>query len=290
MTDQPTSTAVAPASLLPAMGWMAGALLSFVGMGVAGRELAVELAPHHASFCRSAICLLILLPFVWRTGWVAMRTRIPVQHVVRNSIHYGAQWCWLFGVGVLPLTEVFAIEFTAPIWTALIAAVFLSERLTRSRLTAIGLGFAGVMVMLRPGIAVIDPASLVVLTAAFGYAVSYVLTRRMMATESALTLIWWMSLVQLPWGAVLSIGNFVVPSPDLYPWVALIGLSGLTSHYCVGRALSLADATVVVPLDFLRLPLVALVAWLLYNEAVDPFVAAGAALVLAANWINLKKG
>lgn len=269
---------------------MTGALFSFLAMGVAGRELAAELAPHHISFYRNAISLAVLLPLVWRAGWRPARSAKPVQHAVRNTIHFAAQWCWLFGVGALPLAEVFAIEFTAPIWTALIAAGFLGERLTGSRGLAVALGFAGILVMLRPGLAIVDPASLIVLAASLGYATTYVLTKRMIATESALAMIWWMNLVQFLLGAALSLPDFVVPSTPMWPWVAMVAASGLSSHYCLSRALNLADATVVVPLDFLRLPMAAVVAWLLYREAVDPFVILGAAFVIAANWINLRRG
>jgi drug/metabolite transporter (DMT)-like permease len=290
MAAPSSAAAGGTASLVPALAWMAGALVSFLAMGVAGRELAVELAPHHISFYRNAISLLVLLPLVWRANWRPVRTAKPVQHALRNTIHFGAQWCWLFGVGALPLAEVFAIEFTAPIWTALIAAALLGERLTVARAVAIALGFAGILVILRPGLAIVDPAALVVLMASLGYAVTYVFTKRMTSTESALTVIWWMNVVQLLLGAALSLPDFVVPSPPMWPWVALVAASGLSSHYCLSRALSLADATVVVPLDFLRLPLAAVVAWLLYREAVDPFVVVGAAFVIAANWMNLKKG
>lgn len=99
-----------------------------------------------------------------------------------------------------------------------------------------------------------------------------------------------MNLVQLPLGLALSAGEIVVPSKPLWPWVALLGITGLTSHYCLSNALKEADATIVVPLDFLRLPLAAVIAWLVYAEALGPFVAAGAVLIVAGIWLNLKRG
>ena len=286
----PQAAAGGSGSLVPALAWMSGALVSFLAMGVAGRELAAELAPHHISFYRNALSLLVLLPLLWRMNWRPVRTRRPTFHVFRNTVHFAAQWCWLYGVAVLPLAEVFAIEFTSPIWTALIAAALLGERLTGSRWLAIGLGFAGILVILRPGLAIVDPASFVVLAAAFGYAATYVFTKQMTRTESPLTVIFWMNLVQAVIGGGLSLPAFVVPSAAMWPWIAVVAFVGLSSHYCLSRALALADATVVVPLDFLRLPLAAVVAWLLYQEAVDPYVIVGAAFVIAANWVNLRKG
>jgi drug/metabolite transporter (DMT)-like permease len=270
--------------------WMLGMLVSLLAMGIAGRELSAELQPHHSAFYRSLLCLLILLPLVLHAGLHTLHTRFMGRHVARNGVHFLAQWCWLFGLGALPLAEVFAIEFSSPIWTALLASLFLSERLTRSRVLAIVLGFTGILVLLRPGIAIIDPASIVVLGAALGYAVAFVFTKNLVGADSPLTVVWWMNVIQLPIGGALSIGNLVVPSQPLMPWLVLLGVSGLTSHLCLSQALKHADVTIVMPMDFLRLPLAALVAWILYAEALDPFLVLGATFILAGNWVNLKRG
>lgn len=286
--DSPVAPPVAPIVL--AVAWMGGALLSFLGMGIAGRELSVELQPQHSTFYRNTLCLILLLPFVIRAGWRAIGTQVAMRHIARNSVHYFAQWCWLFALGALPFTEVFAIEFTAPIWTALLASFFLGERLTGSRQLAIGFGFVGILIILRPGLAIIHPASFVALGAALGYAASYVFTKKLVLTESPLTILVWMNLVQLPIGGAMSLGNFVVPSQALWPWLVVLGVSGLTAHYCVSRAMQLADASVVVPLDFLRLPLAAITAWLLYEEGLDLYLLFGVVFILAGNWINVKRG
>ncbi len=269
---------------------MLGTVVSLLLMGLAGRELSAEVEPHHIVFYRSALCLGLLLPFVLRAGRGAVRTRHVARHILRNTIHFAATWCWLVGLALLPLAEVFALEFSSPIWTAVLATVFLGERLTRSRILAIALGFTGILVLLRPGAAIIDPTSIIVLGAALGYAISYVVTKHLVGSDSALTVVWWMSLVQFPLGGIWSIGNFVIPSPSLWPWLAVVGCAGVTSHYCLSQALTHADATVVTPIDFLRLPLGALIAWAAYSESIDPFLALGGALILAGNWVNLRRG
>ena len=280
-----------PQQNLPvAILWMIGVLTSLLAMGVAGREVSVEFEPHHSSLYRNLICLAVLAPIVLWRGWGSVRTTRFGRHAARNSVHFAAQWCWFYGVALLPLAEVFALEFTAPIWTALLAAAFLGEALTGRRIVAILAGFIGILVILRPGLAIVDPAALVVLASAFGFAVTYVVTKSMVATETPFAIIWWMNVVQLPIGVAFSFNDFVLPSAPLWPWVAMLGAAGLGSHYCLGRALAAADATVVAPVDFLRLPLAALVAWLLYDEGLDPYLAAGALLILAGNWANLKKG
>lgn len=277
-------------SVPKAIAWTLGTLTSMLLMAIAARELSAELQPHHMALYRNLICLLLLTPFVLVLGWRAVRTANLRIHVLRNTVHFGAQWCWLFGLGVLPLTEVFAVEFSAPIWAALLATAFLGERLTRLRLIAIGLGFAGILILLRPGIAIIDPASIVVLGAALGYAVAYVLTKSLTGADSALAVVFWMNVIQLPIGAAISASDLAFPSAMLLPWLAVLGITGLGSHYCLTQALRFADVSIVAPMDFFRLPLAALIGWFAYDEGIGVFLVLGAACILLGNWINLRKG
>ncbi len=280
------SETVSP-SVPRAMLWMVGALLSFAAMALAGRELSSELTLFQILFLRSAICLCVLVPLAARLGWDRLATRRPLIHLARNSVHYAASYFWMLGVISIPLAEVFAIEFTTPIWTAILAALFLREPLTRIRLAAIALGFIGVMVILRPGAAIVHPAAFAVLAAALGYAAAYVFTKSLSADDRPIVILFWMNVIQLVIGLVPSALTWVTPSPALWPWVAVIGMSGLASHYCIARAMAFADATVVVPLDFLRLPLIAVVGYIVYAEPLDPFVLAGAVLVVGGNMLNL---
>ena len=277
-------------SVPKAVAWTAGTLTSMLLMAIAARELSADLQPHHMALYRNLICLLLLAPFVLALGWQSVRTANLRVHILRNTVHFGAQWCWLFGLGVLPLTEVFAVEFSAPIWAALLASAFLGERLTPLRVSAIGLGFAGILILLRPGVAIIDPASIVVLGAALGYAVAYVVTKSLTGADSALAVVFWMNVIQLPIGAALSAGDLVVPSAPLLPWLAVLGITGLGSHYCLTQALRFADVSIVAPMDFFRLPLAAAIGWFAYRESVDLFLVLGAACILLGNWINLRKG
>ncbi|MDX1432414.1 MAG: DMT family transporter, partial [Gammaproteobacteria bacterium] len=243
--------------------WMSGALLSFLTMALSGRELSAEISLFQIVFLRNLVCMIILCVLLTRYGWELTRTERLARHVGRNVVHFAAQYGWFYAVASIPIATVFAIEFTAPIWTVLLASLFLGERINRARVAAIVLGFAGVLLILRPGTEGIHPAALSALGAALGYATTYVVTKNLVATERPLTILFWMNLVQLPLGLVPSIPLWVTPSPALWPWVLAVGVAGLTSHYCLTRALAHADASVVVPLDFLRLPLAAVVAWML---------------------------
>ena len=273
-----------------AAAWMFATIVSFLLMGIAGRELSSEVGPAQTVAFRNIICLVILAAILTVKGWRLARTAKPGQHLLRNSIHFASQFGWFYAIAHIPIAEVFAIEFTTPIWTALLAVLFLGERLNPARIGAVVLGFTGVLIILRPGATVIDSASLAALAAAFGYALTYAYTKNLVITDRPLTILLWMNAVQLPLGLAITGAGWVWPTAPLWPWVMVIGIVGLTSHYCLSRALAYGDATVVVPIDFARLPLAAVVAWMLYGETVNLYVFVGAAIIFAGVWLNLRRG
>jgi drug/metabolite transporter (DMT)-like permease len=268
---------------------MTGTLFSFAAMAVGGRELSRELSTFQILFFRSLIGLIIVLACMFRTGKGSLRSSLIPFHFLRNIAHFGGQFGWFYGIAVIPLAEVFAIEFTVPVWTALLAAFLLKERLTRSRMTAISLGLTGMLIILRPGAAIVHPAAIAVLLGAVCYALSHTLTRKLAQTDSPLTILLYMTLFQLPMGAIPAAAGWVAPSPALWPWIVVVGMSALSGHFCMAKALGLADAAVVVPMDFLRLPLIALVGWLFYNEPLDMFVFTGALFMLTGNLVSIHK-
>jgi len=272
---------------LRAAFWMSGALVSFMAMAIAGRELSTELTTFQILFFRSLIGLVVVAALLQHAGWKQIRTNVFGAHVLRNVAHFGGQYGWFYGIALIPLTEVFAIEFTVPIWTALFATLVLGERMSTRRALAVGLGFAGVLVILRPGFAVISVAALAVLGGAFCYAISHIFTKRLSATQTPLTILFYMTVIQLPLGLVPALPRWVWPSAALWPWVCVVAVTALSAHYCLTRAFQLADASVVVPLDFLRLPLIAVVGYFAYGETINVWVPVGAAIVFVATWLNL---
>src|SRR5690606_28002446 len=220
--------------------------------------------------------LAIMTPLVlWNRVNVFGASRLGLQ-LGRNAIHFAGQFCWVIGVAVLPLAQVFAIEFTMPIWVALMAAFFLRERLTVPRIVAVIGGFIGVLIIVRPGLAGFNPASVLVLACAIFFSASVVMTKVLTRTDSTLAIVFFMALVQLPMGLVPALNDWVAPGLAQLPWILLIGAAALTAHYTLTRALRIADASVILPIDFMRVPLVAVVGFLLYNEALDPWVFLGA--------------
>jgi drug/metabolite transporter (DMT)-like permease len=268
--------------------WMLGAVVALSTMAVSGRELSAELNTFQILFFRSVVGLAVISALLQRAGWSQIRTKVFGTHVWRNVSHYAGQFGWFYALGVIPLAEVFAIEFTTPIWTAMLASIVLRERMNRLRLAAVAIGFAGVLVILRPGLSVVSVGALAVLGAAVAYAVSYVMTKKLSATESPLAILFYMTAIQLPLGLAAALFAWRWPSAWAWPWVAVVAVTALLAHYCITRAFRLADATVVVPLDFLRLPLIALIGWLVYAEPVNAWVLLGAAIVFVGVWLNVK--
>ena len=277
--------------LVRAVLWMTGALLSFSAMAVSIRALSGKLRILEILAIRNGSGLAILLvlgglnPALMR----ALTTRRLALHVMRNAVHFGSQFLWAVGLTLLPLATVFALEFTMPAHTALLAAMFLGERLTPSRIGVVIFGFLGVLVILRPGLETFQPASLLVLGAAFGYAVSLTQTKALTSTETTFAILLWMNMVQLPLAmlgsdprAYLALG-----AADLLA-VGAVALSGLASHFCLAQAFHSGDASLVVPLDFMRIPLIALVGWWLYGEPVDAYVFLGAGLIVLGVMWNLR--
>jgi drug/metabolite transporter (DMT)-like permease len=277
---------------------MTGALFSFLVSALAIRALAKHLNVFEILSIRSGLGLAVLLTLV--AARPALRGELALRHmglhVARNTTHFVGQYMWALAVTLLPFATVFSLEFTTPAWVALLAALFLHERLTISRAGSVVLGFLGVVVIVRPGLTSFQPTALLVLFAALTFALSLIATKMLTGHVSTFAVIFWMNLMQLPmalsWPALAaatggpSLFVFRLGADALLPAIAL-GVVGLSSHYCLTNAFRAGDATVVVPMDFLRIPLIALVGWMFYAEALDVFVFAGAGLIICGVLWNL---
>ena len=278
-----------PSNLKAAL-WMAGWLSAMTTMAVAGREATRTLDVFQIMEMRSVLGLVLLYPLIRRQGgFVTMKTTRPLQHIARNVVHYGAQFSWFMALTLIPLAQVISIEFTMPIWTAMLAVSFLGERMNRWKNLAIALGLVGVAIIVRPGSGAANAGQLIALAAAVGFGISVAMVKSLTRTESVVAIIFWMLVVQSVIGLVPALRVWHWPSAEVWPWIIVIAFCGTFSHYCMTRAMRHADATVVVPMDFLRVPLTATAGWLIYGERIDAFTTLGAALILAGNLLNLKR-
>jgi drug/metabolite transporter (DMT)-like permease len=269
--------------------WMAGWLSLMLIVAVAGREALRELNVFQVMELRTVLGLLLLYPLVRLNGGLsAMKTKRPLQHIGRNLIHYTAQLGWFFALTLIPIGQVVAIEFTMPIWTAVLAASFLGERMTVWKISAIVLGVVGVFIIVRPATGQVNPGQLIALAAAVGFGVSVAMVKSLTRTENTVAIVFWMLVIQSAVGFFPSLYVWTWPTPHVWVWCAVIAFCGTFSHLCIARAMLYADATIVLPMDFLRVPLTALAGWLIYSERLDIFTVLGAALILTGNLLNLK--
>jgi drug/metabolite transporter (DMT)-like permease len=269
--------------------WMGGAVLSFTAMAVAVRELQRHMGSFEIVFLRSVVMLVIVLAMLPRAGVPSIRTRRFATHAWRNLIHFCGQVLWVYSIGALTLATVFAIEFTMPVWTALLAWIFLKEKFTFPRLVMLALGLAGVLIIVRPGGGAFHPAAIAMVLGSLCYASSFIFTKRLASTDTALAVLFWMSIVQTPISLVAALPQWVAPVAADVPWILAIGVGSFSAHYCMTQAMRLVDAMVAVPIDFVRLPLIALVGAALYGEPFDPLVLAGAAIIFAGTYYSLSR-
>ncbi len=269
--------------------WMAGWLALMLMVAVSGREALREINVFQVMLLRSAIGLLMLAPLIHRAGgFSVVRTQRLPQHMSRNVIHFVAQLGWFYALTLIPIGQVVAIEFTMPIWTAILAAMFLGERITVWKVGAIALGLVGVLLIVRPAAGEINPGQLIALGAAIGFGISIAMMKSLTRTEQTLAILFWMLVVQTVASVPPALYVWQWPSLATWGWCIVVAFAGTFSHYCMARALLHADATVVIPMDYLRVPLTAVVGWLLYSERLDAFTVLGAALILAGNFANLR--
>ena len=269
--------------------WMAGWLALMLIVAVAGREGMRAMNVFQLMEVRSIIGFFMLYPLIRiNGGFAVVKTARVHLHVARNLIHYAAQLGWFFALTLIPIGQVVAIEFTMPIWAAILAASFLGERMTVWKIAAIVLGLVGVIVIVRPATGEINPGQLIALAAAVGFGISIAVVKSLTRTEQTLAIIFWMLVVQSAAGFFPALYVWKWPPTYVWGWVVVIAFCGTFSHYCMARAMLHADATVVIPMDFLRVPLTATAGWLIYSERLDIFTVLGAALILAGNLLNLK--
>ncbi|MEO1192263.1 MAG: DMT family transporter [Pseudomonadota bacterium] len=276
---------------LQAAAWMGGVLTCFLAMAVAAREGTESLSAIELLFYRSLVALAVVVGVAvcLRPGLAVLKTRRLGAQVLRNLFQFVGQFGWFYAITLIPLAQVFAIEFTSPLWIGLLAPLLLGERMTKRRALALVLGFFGVLAVVRPGMVAISPGTLAILIGAIGFALGAIMTKRLTSTEKPIAILFYMSVVQGVISAPFTLADPTLPDLTTVFWVVMVAISGLGAHYCLARALTLADAMTVAPMEFLRLPLVMLLAALLYGEPLDPWILIGGGLILAGNYLTLRE-
>jgi drug/metabolite transporter (DMT)-like permease len=271
-----------PASLRGAL-WMVGATTAFACMINLVRVLSADFDPLQLVFFRTAFGLLFMLPWLTGRGFGALRTQRLGLHILRAAIGLVAMTLWFITVALLPLAEVTALSFTAPVFTSVLAVLFLGEVMRARRWAATAVAFLGALIILRPGIEAVDPVALLVIVTALVWAVGSIVVKVLGRTDHPAAIVTYMTLFLTPLSLIPAL--FVWQTPGLFDLglLALLGAAGSLGHVCLARALATAEASVVMPFDYLRLPLVAVVAYLLFGEVPDVWTWVGGAVIAASS-------
>lgn len=273
-----------------AVAYMTGAIASFSAMAIAGREVSFELDTFEIMMYRSFIGIAIVLILGSYFGTLGQITRRHLgTHLTRNIAHFTGQNLWFYAVTLIPLTQLFALEFTSPLWVLLLSPMVLGERLTRMRVLAAVMGFVGILVITRPWEFGISFGVTTAALSAVAFAWTTLMTKKLTRSETVTCVLFYLTVTQAVFGIICAgyDGDIAVPSMVALPYVVIISLCGLLAHFCITSALSVAPATVVIPVDFARLPVIAVIGMLAYGEALDILVVAGAILIFVGNYSNI---
>ena len=276
--------------VLKAAIWMTGAIASFSTMAVAGREVSFALDTFEIMLFRSVVGVIIVVFAAIAFGTLRQINRQQFSlHFARNIMHFIGQNLWFYAVTVIPLAQVFALEFTSPIWVILLSPLLLGERITLIRAAAALMGFIGILVVTRPNMAGINTGVIMAASSAIFFAFTIIFTKRLTRTQSITCILFYLTVLQLGFGLITAghDGDVALPNTETLPWLVLIGVAGLLAHFCITKALEIAPATVVVPIDFVRLPVIAIIGMLAYGEILDLWVLLGSGIIFASNYLNI---
>lgn len=273
--------------------WMIGAITAFTLMAVAGRAAALNLDTFEIMFYRSCVGFAIVMACAVGFGKLdQVRADRLGLHFIRNVAHFTGQNLWFYAITVIPLAQVFALEFTGPIWVILLSPLILKERIRPLGIAAAIIGFIGILLVAKPGATTISPGIIAAALCAIGFGLTAIFTRLLTKTQTITCILFYLTGMQAIFGLICAglDGDMALPTAMTLPWMILIGIAGLTAHFCLTKALSIAPATLVMPLDFLRLPIIAVVGIILYAEPIDIWVIVGGTLIFAGNYVNIRFG
>ncbi len=262
--------------------WMIGMVISLCILAIAAKELSERHGPFEILVIRHGLAIIFLLPFIARIKNIKTK-KLPLQ-MLRNTSHFLATTGWVIAITLIPLAEVFALEFTTPLWVAILAVIFLKEKINLAKFISLLLGIIGILIILRPGFNEVGIGTLIMVFAAIGFAITNTTTKALTKYDQLLTVLFWMSIIQLPLALAASLFEFNSILIREIPWIILVGFCGLASHYSLTKAMQIADASLVNPVDFLRLPLIALLGFYFYNETIDLLVILGALIIFSGNY------
>lgn len=259
--------------------------ICFSAMSALTKHLGARLSFFEVAFFRSAVGWILVWPFVARAGLRALRTQHPGAHLARGIASGCSVLAIFYSVVHLPLADATAYGFTRNLFIVLLAAMFLHEPLQRGRSAVAVLGFAGVLIMLRPQLG-LSPAALIALGGALMAAGVIIIIKRLMRSEQPVTVMFYFGLATTAITGLPAIAYWVPPTAHELLLLLMVGALGGAGQTVMIMAYRVCDATVLAPFDYLQLVFAALIGLLVFSERPTAFTAAGAALIVLANLYN----
>ena len=273
-----------PSQFVRSAIWAALAALFFAIMVTSVRFMEGKFDAFEIVFVRALVGLLIILPLVFRSGLGALRTTKLPLHIVRTLFALLGMATLYYAVVLMPVAEAIALTFLIPLLTTIAAGVVLREKVGIHRWAATLIGFAGAMIIIRPGIIPIGFPVLLVLLSSVLYAGAWSCVKVLTRTDAAAVTVFWLNLLMLPLTAIPLVFLWVTPGwGDVIP-LLIMAVSGWLAHFCQARAFAISDASAIMPFDFLRLPSAALFGFLLFAEVIDAWTWVGAVIIFAAGY------
>ena len=271
--------------------WMLGAMISFTLMAVSGRELFSSLDTFEIMLYRSLVGVFLVLSFA---KYFNTLHQIQVEnlslHFIRNISHFGGQNFWFYAIALIPFSQLFAFEFSTPLFIVFLAPIFLGELLTKEKLFAAAIGFVGIMLVARPDLNTISWALIAAFLLPICFAATAIATKLLTRNFSLTCILFWLVIMQTVFSFICAGYDFdiKIPTKTDLPFLLVVSITGLTAHLCMTKAFSLAPVSVVMPIDFVRLPLISMVGYIFYSEVLTWYIILGSALVFVGNYVNIK--
>ncbi|MEK9644931.1 MAG: DMT family transporter [Alphaproteobacteria bacterium] len=252
------------------------------------RHLGETFSVYQLVLFRTALGTAVMLPWALRTGGSRLRTRRWKAYGLRAVAVYTGNLCWFFALSHITLADATTLSFMAPLFSVLILAVWLREKLDAWRISAILLGLAGGVVIIRPGFAEIHIATIGMVYTAVAYGAAMAWTRSLTQTENHNAVVFYMFAINLPVSAVPAFVHWTTPGWIDLPWIVVFGVLSLYSQTFMTKSLALAEAAVVMPTYYLQLPLVALLGFAMFDQLPDIWLVPGAALIIGGSYLSVR--
>jgi len=260
---------------------MVASTVGFAAMHGAVRYVSAELHPFEIAFFRNLFGVVALAPWFLRGGLTPLRTaRFPL-HCARAAIDLVAMLMFFMGLSMTPIAQVQALGFTAPLFASLFTVLILGERASLARWLALVVGFAGTIVIVRPGVDTVDTGSLLTLASAATWALALVIIKQLSRSDSSVTITAWMIVLMTPLSLVPALFVWEWPQPAQWGWLLLIGVAGTLGQMGMSQAFRMADATAVLPFDFMKLVWGTIIGVVVFAELPDLWTYVGAVIVFS---------